>query len=296
MDLSIIIVSWNVRDLLSRLLDSIFQYTDGLNYEVIVIDNQSNDGTVNHLENNFTSWKKNHKLKLITNDYNAGFSKANNQGLAAAQGKYILFMNPDMEITENSFLKLKNFMDKTPNAGACTCRLVYGDKSIQPNIKSNPGLCDQLFVVLKIHHFFKWLPCLKKYLQKNFDYTKKQYVKQMMGAFIFTRHDLIAKTNGWDEDYWLWWEDLQLCKDLQKEKVDLIYLPITEVVHYEGQSFAQYIGLKKQKRFNKGLLTYFKKNKPGYQYWILYILQPVNIIFTLITQIFKIKPRTQSKI
>ncbi|MBT5502707.1 glycosyltransferase family 2 protein [Candidatus Falkowbacteria bacterium] len=296
MHLSIITVSWNVRDLLSRLLDSIFQFTDDIEYEVIVVDNDSKDGTVESLHKYYKPWIKSGKLKIIDNKHNAGFGKANNQGLKMSQGKYVLFMNPDMELLENSFQKLHSFMKKTPNVGICTCRLLYGDKTTQPNIKINPDLCSQILILLKLHHFLGFLPCLKKYLQKDFDYTQKSYVKQIMGAFVFTRQEIMAKMEGWDEDYWIWWEDLQLCKDVQELGHDLVYLPITEVVHYEGKSFAQTFGLKKQKRFNKGMLTYFRKNHSMWSYVILLLLQPLSYILTFITQMFRIKPRPQSKI
>ena len=295
MHLSIITVSWNVKDLLSRLLDSIFQFTENIEYEVIVVDNDSKDGTVAALRH-YQEWIDKGRLKIIANNFNAGFAKANNQGLAIAQGKYICFMNPDMELIENSFEKLVEFMDQTPNAGICTCRLIYGDKTIQPNVKSDPDFGSQMLVLLKLHHFLSWLPCLKKYLRKDFDYSKKQYIEQAMGALIFTRSELMAKIKGWDEEYWLWWEDIELCRRVRDEGQEIVYLPITEIIHYEGKSFAQTRGLSKQKRFNKGMLIYFRKHHSKLAYYILYCLQPVSLALTLLTQLFNIKPRTQSKI
>ena len=296
MNLSIITVNWNVKELVSHLIDSIFQYTDGLEFEVIVVDNDSRDGSVDFLRQNHKDWIDNGKLKIIANNFNAGFAKANNQGLKIAQGKYLLFMNPDMELTENSFLKLKEFMDQTPNVGIATCRLLYGDKTIQPTVKSNPEFCDQVLVLLKLHHFLSWLPCLKRYLRKDFDYSQKQYVEQVMGAFIFTRYELMNKIGGWNEDYWLWWEDVEMCKAVAEAGSEIVYLPITEVIHYEGKSFAQTHGLAKQKRFNRGMLIYFQKHHSVFAFSILCALQPISWLLTYITQFFKIKPRSQSQI
>ena len=296
MNLSIITVNWNVKELVSHLIDSIFQYTDGLEFEVIVVDNDSRDGSVDFLRQNHKDWIDNGKLKIIANNFNAGFAKANNQGLKIAQGKYILFMNPDMELIENSFLKLKEFMDQTPNVGVVTCRLLYGDKTIQANVKSNPGWCDQALVLLKLHHFFSWLPCLKRYLRKDFDYTQKQYVEQVMGAFIFTRHELMNKIGGWNEDYWLWWEDVEMCKTVAEAGSEIVYLPITAVIHYEGKSFAQTHGLAKQKRFNRGMLIYFQKHHSLFAFLVLCALQPISWLLTYVAQFFKIKPRSQSQI
>jgi len=296
MQLSIITVSWNVRELTSRLLDSIFQFTEELAYEVIVVDNNSKDDTVKFLQENYAAWIESKKLIVIANNFNAGFSKANNQGLKIAKGEYVLFMNPDMELLENSFSKLFDFMEQTPNAGICACRLLYGDKTIQPNVKNDPSLCGQILILLKLHHFFKWLPCLKKYLAKGFDYSQKQYVEQVMGAFIFTRKEIMNKINGWNENYWLWWEDLELCKTVREQGHEIVYLPITEIIHFEGKSFAQTRGLVKQKRFNRGMLTYFKKHHSKLAYIILFSLQPISWLLTILTQLFKIKPRSQSKI
>jgi GT2 family glycosyltransferase len=296
MDVSIVTVSWNVRDLLSRLLDSIFQYTDDIKFEVIIIDNNSKDGTVEHITQNFSQWINSNQLKIIHNDNNAGFAKANNQGLAQAKGKYVCFMNPDMELLENTFKKMKQFMDQSPDVGIATCRLLYPDKTIQSNIKTNPTLCSQIFVLLKLHHFFFWLPCLKKYLQKNFDYTQKQYIEQAMGAFVFTTKSLMSKIEGWNESYWLWWEDVELYKSVQKQNKDIVYLPITEIIHFEGKSFAQTKGLSKQKRFNKGMLHYFSRHHSKLSYFVLYILQPASWFLTIITQLLKIKARPQSRI
>jgi len=296
MKLSVIIVSWNVRDLLSKLLDSIFQFTEGIEYEVIVIDNNSNDGTCERIKNSYQNWLEKKQLKIVCNDYNAGFAKANNQGLKIAKGEYVLFMNPDMELIENSFEKMIRLMEKDSAIGIATCRLLYGDKTIQPNVKSLPSLCSQIFILLKIHHFFYWLPCLKKYLQKEFDYSEHAYIEQSMGAFIFTRKKVINKIGGWDEAYWLLWEDVELCKQAKNLGYEIVYTPTTEIIHYESKSFEQTAGLKKQKRFNRGMLTYFKKHHSKLSVITLYILQPISYLLTILTKALNIKQRPQSRI
>jgi len=187
-------------------------------------------------------------------------------------------------------------MDKTPNIGISTCRLLYGDKSVQRNIKAFPTLCSQIFVMTKMHHFFSWLPCLKKYLQKDFNYSEYGYVDQVMGAFTFTRRELMDGIGGWDEKFWLWWEDVDLCKQVKELGHEVVYTPQTEVIHYEGKSFEQNRGIYKQKRFNRGMLTYFRKHHSKFNYFVLYILQPVSLFLTWLSLIFKVKPRSQSKI
>ena len=297
MDLSIIIVSWNVKDLLSRLVDSIFNLTpQKISYEIIVIDNNSKDNTVEHLRKQYHNLIEHGILKIIANDFNAGFAKANNQGLKVARGKYILFMNPDMQLVENSFEKLLNFMDNHQAASACCCNLLYDDKTTQPTIKNNPTFCSQFLVLLKLHHFLSWLPCLRKYFAKGFDYSREQEVKQAMGAFLLFRRETINNLRGWDENFWLLWEDVDLCQRAQKINAKIFYTPITQIIHYEGRSFAQTFGLAKQKRFNRGMLLYFKKHHSWPAYFMLWLIQPISFGLTLLTQLLKIRPRTQSRI
>jgi len=296
MDLSIIIVNWNVKELILRLISSIFKYSSGLKYEIIVIDNDSKDGSIDALKETFREALDKGQLKIIANNYNAGFAKANNQGWQKASGHYLLFMNPDMELMENSFEKMLNFMDSNSAYSAATCRLLYADKSLQPNIKSFPRLTDQLLVILKLHHFLKFLPSLKRYLMKGFDYLEEIPVDQIMGAFVFIRREAFENVGTWDESYWLWWEDVELCKRLNDAGSKIAFTPITQIIHYEGKSFVQTFGLKKQKRFNRGMLNYFKKHRPKHEYYILWLCQPLSLLLTLITQVLKIKARPQSRI
>lgn len=296
MDLSVIIVNWNVKELLFRSLDSILRYSDNLQYEIIIVDNDSKDGSVKDITRQYHKWIQNGTLKIIANDFNAGFAKANNQGLKMAQGEFVLFMNPDMELLENSFGKLISFMREKENVAACTTRLLYADKTLQPNVKNFPALCDQIIVLLKLHHFLTFLPCLKKYLNKNFDYTQEGEIEQAMGAFIFARKSIIEAIGGWDENYWLWWEDMELCKTMAEKGYKILFTPMTEIIHYEGKSFAQIFGLAKQKRFNRGMLRYFRKHHGFVPYAVLRLFQPASWLLTTLTQSFKIKARPQSRI
>lgn len=289
MQLSIIIVTWNVKDLLKKCLHSIYQHTQGIDFEIIVIDNASKDNTVLMIVQEFP------EVKVIASNQNLGFAKANNSGLEHAQGKYILFMNPDMELTENTFAKMINLMEQDPKIGLSACQLMYPDQTRQNNIKNNPGLCDQLLILLKLHHLFK-PKCLQKYLAKDFDYTKQQEVQQIMGAFTFCNGEVIRELGGWDTDFWLWWEDLDLCKRAQNTGYKIVYTPNTKIIHHEGKSFEQKQSLEKQKKFNRGMRIYFKKHKGLLGYWVIRLLGPISLFLSWLTQIFKIKPKPQSKL
>ena len=290
MKTSIIIVSWNVKELLQKCLESIFKYTKDINFEVYVIDNDSKDGTQNMIRENFPN------VKLIANSFNAGFAKANNQPFEFGVGDEVLFMNPDMEFTENTVKIMHDFLDLHPNADIATCALKYPDKERQYNIKRLPTFLSQLLILLKLHHFLSFLPSIQKYLAKDFNYNSESVVENIMGAFVYARTKKFIELGKWNEDYWLWWEDVDLCKKAKDEGMKIMYTPETSVIHHEGKSFAQVPSVPKQKRFITGMLIYFKKYYPYYQYLILKILSPLSIALAQIAGALKIKPRPQSKV
>jgi len=294
-ELAIIIVSWNVKNFLVQFLKSIFEFTKDVDYEIIVVDNDSKDNTVEKLKAEFGQEINQHKLKILAEKENHGFSKANNIGWKASNAKYVWFLNPDMEFIENSGLKMLNFVMHNPQIKVFGCKLLYEDQTIQPTIKNFPKLLDQILILLKLHHFIK-TKSLKKYLAKDFDYSEVKEVDQLMGACILTNREILEKINGWDEDYWLWWEDVDFCKKIKDLGYKIAYTPIIAVKHFEGKSFEQVASLAKQKRFNRGMRTYFKKHHGYFAYLILSILSPISLLLAWITQLFKIQPKSQSRI
>ena len=289
MQLSIIIVNWNVKDLLRKNLQSIFQLTQGLEFEVFVVDNASKDGSVPMVAQGFP------QVNLIASNQNLGFANGNNLALEQAQGKYVLFMNPDMELKENSFKILFDWLESNPKIDLGTCQLIYPDGSRQNNIKNNPSLCDQVLILLKLHHLIQ-PQCLKRYLAKDFDYTKEQEVKQIMGAFVLVKNEIIRDLGGWDEDYYLWWEDLDLCKRAQAKGYQIWYTSQTKVIHYEAKSFEQQLSFEKQKMFNRGMALYFKKHAGLFSYLVVKLLSCISLGLAWVSQVFKVKPKAQSKI
>jgi len=294
MQLSIITVNWNVKDYLEKLIRSIYQYSNGFSFEIIVVDNDSRDGSVEMLQQKFQDKINEQSLKIIANDFNAGFAKANNQGLKIATGDYILFMNPDMELIENSFATLLDFYEKTPNIGLLTCRLLYSDKTTQPNVKNDPDFWSQLLILLKLHHFIPKAKSLQKYFATDFDYERQNSVKQIMGAFVFGSRKIFKKLNGWDEDYWIWFEDCEICFKTREFGYDIIYLPETSVIHYENQSFGQIWGWPKQKRFNTAMTLYFRKRGMNLAVFVFKFLQPISYLLSQLVNLLKIKTKTQS--
>lgn len=295
MKLSIIIVSWNVKDLLYKLLESIFYYTRDLEFEVIVVDNNSSDGTVGMIKRQNGEAIKTGQLRIIANKENAGFAKANNQGLEIAKGDYIIFMNPDMELVENSFGKIIDYFSANPRVDICAVKLLYPDLTVQPNVKKDPDWRSQAMILLKMHHLTQ-SKSVKEYLRKDFNYDQESEVEQVMGAFLAMPRAAALKLNGWNEDFWLWWEDVDLCRRARETGMTIKYWPGTKIIHHEGKSFQQKNSLVKQRRFNKGMLLYFAQHGGRGEYALLKSLQPISLTLALMAQLADVKPKTQSKI
>lgn len=285
MDVSIIIVSWNVRDQLKKCLQSIQQYTLNVNYEIFVVDNNSQDNAADLIQNEFPN------VILIANKDNRGFASACNQAIKKSQGKYVLLLNPDTELKENSILQMINFMEKRNDCGIAGCKIINFDGSVQPSVRKFPDLVSHIFILLKLHNFFLNLSSIKKYYQTKFNYTKEQVVDQVMGAFYMVKHDLLKKIGFFDELYFIWYEEVDLCKVFKNSGFNTYYNPSTEVLHQKGSSFAQVSPLKKQFIFNRSMLHYFFKHSNIFSYLILFVLNPFSLALAGIVQMIGFKKK-----
>ena len=256
MDLSIIIVSWNVRDLLEKCIKSIYLHTKDLNFEVFVVDNASTDNSAEMIKKEFP------QVKLIVNKENAGFGKANNQAYELASGKYVLFLNDDTEIFDNIFLALIHKYERLEvdhdKVGMLGCKLLNADKSIQKSVRKNPSLRDQIILLTKLHNVFPDL--LKDYWQLDFDYAKEQEVEQIMGSFMLSKKEIIDEVGSFDENFFVWYEEVDIERRMQKAGYKIFYTPVVECMHVGGVSFNQLMAVKKQLNYNKSMLYYFKKH------------------------------------
>ncbi len=275
MDLSIIIVSWNVKEKLRQNLKTLFKNQGDLNMEVFVVDNNSHDGSVEMVKNEFN------QVKLIANNDNLGFARANNQAIAKARGKYILLLNPDMCIQKDALNNMVAWMNNNPQAFIASLKLINESGEIIKHIRKFPTLWDQLIIVLKIPHIFPGI--LNKYIQKDFDYSKPSQVDSVRGSFFMFRN--IGKKL--DERYFIWFEEVDFCRQAKEDGREVWYTPVATAIDYVGQSFNQVNSFKKQKYFCNSMLKYFYKWHPIWQYWILKIVWQIMLIFIFIFNKFK---------
>ncbi|MBI4122494.1 MAG: glycosyltransferase family 2 protein, partial [Parcubacteria group bacterium] len=163
MDISVIIVSWNVEVLLKKCLTSIFEHTRDVAFEVIVVDNNSSDGSVAMVKHDFPG------VRVIALDDNRGFAYANNAGMQAASGTHMLLLNPDTEFAENTLNKVFGRMEQDVRIGVLGCQLLNADRTIQPSVRRFPRARDVIVILLKLHKLFPSL--LDRYLAKDFNYA-----------------------------------------------------------------------------------------------------------------------------
>lgn len=242
MKLSIIIVNWNVSDLLQRCLSSIETYSLATPYEVIVIDNASQDGSEDMVRENFPT------VNYIQNTENRGFATACNQGITIAQGEQILFLNPDTRLQEGSLSQLTSFLDTHPQAGLVAPQLIHDDGSIQPSVRTFPTIGTAL------RSFFH-LP-----QKKDKSFSELTEVQQPMGACLLVRRRVLGRIGFFDETFFLWFEEVDLCKRIYDAGYTIYYLPSAWVTHVGGTSFKQKKTMDKQKIFYNSFAYYLKKH------------------------------------
>lgn len=272
MDVSVITVTWNSIAKIGEQIRSVEKAAVKRTYEEFVVDNASSDGTAAFVEKEFSL------VKLMTQARNRGFSAANNEAARRAQGKYLLFLNPDMRLEAGSLDKICDWMDAHPKAGVVSCKLVNAKGEVAKDAlpRRFPTWKDQVVILLKLHHVFPKL--LNEYLFSDFNPEKEQMVDSVRGSFMLMRRDIYQQL-GWafDPRYYIWFEDVDICREVWKLDYSVMYTPIISAVDYIGQSFNQRPSMWKQKQFSASMLIYFKKWGPWYAALAVAIARPIGI-------------------
>ncbi len=268
MKVSVIIVNYNVKYFLEVCLHSVLRACERLDAEVIVVDNNSADGSVELVAANFPT------VKLIANTDNKGFSKANNQAVEIAQGEYVLFLNPDTVMPEDFLRTLTDYMDRHPEAGAVGPRLIDGKGVFAPDgKKSFPSLSVAIFKTMGINKLFPKSPYFNKYYAVHVGERETAEVDVLSGCCMMVRKTAMEEAGGaFDEDYFMYCEDVDLSYRIQKAGYKNIYYPETTLIHYKGESTKK-ATLSYVRIFNEALITFVKKHysKQNATLFILFI-------------------------
>ncbi|MCB8995460.1 MAG: glycosyltransferase [Bacteroidales bacterium] len=231
MELSVVIVNYNVRYFLEQCLHAVANASRNIESEVFVVDNNSVDGSCAMIREKFP-W-----VKLIENKTNEGFSKANNQALRQAKGKYCLLLNPDTVIEEGTFRKCISFMDEHPESGALGVKMIDGKGNFLPESKrALPTPSVAFFKIFGLSALFPKSKIFGRYHLGYLDRDQIHEVEILSGAFMFLRSEALHKTGLLDEDFFMYGEDIDLSYRMLKENYRNFYFPETTIIHYKGES------------------------------------------------------------
>ncbi len=231
-DLSVIIVSYNTRQLLDDCLASLQQaHPPAGGLELIVVDNGSADGSVEMVRQKYG------RVQLVANDDNKGFSAANNQGAAVANGRYLLFLNSDTRVSHQALAEPLAYLQQNPHVGALTVRLTYPNGQRDPdNHRGFPTPWNAFCHFSGLGRLFPRNPLFNGYFQSPADFSQTHAVDVIAGSFMMMPADLFHHISGWDETYFFYGEDIDLCYRIRQTGASIIYYPHVDVLHYKGAS------------------------------------------------------------
>ena len=231
MDISIIIVNYNVKHFLEQCLHSVQKSTKDLTTEVFVIDNKSVDGSCQMVSEKFP------EVKLIENQENVGFSKANNQAIKLAKGKYILLLNPDTILPEDTLVKCFSFMESKPVAGGLGVKMIDGKGNYLPESKrSLPTPAVAFFKIFGLSTLFPKSKTFGKYHLGFLDKEQTHQIEILAGAFMFLRKEVLDKIGLLDETFFMYGEDIDMSYRITQAGYLNYYYPETTIIHYKGES------------------------------------------------------------
>lgn len=250
-DLSILVVNWNVRDLLRRCLQSILANLPACQLEIIVVDNGSTDGSVEMVRTEFP------QVHLIANPDNRGFPAANNQGLAVARGRYVLLLNPDTEVVGNALETMVAFADAHPDVGVVGPMLLNPDGTVQSSRRRFPTLLTAVFESTWLQPYAPRRLLARYYVLDRPD-DEVQDVDWVTGAALMARREAIEQVGPLDEGFFMYSEELDWCRRFREAGWRVVYLPTARVIHYGGKSSEQVLPAR-HIHFQRSKIRYFRK-------------------------------------
>jgi len=270
--LSIILVNWNTREILRNCLQSIYTYTVGLPFEVFVVDNGSSDGSAQMVRENYP------QVILIANSDNKGFAAANNQALALAKGDYVLLLNSDTYLIDNSLLKAVEFAERHPEAGMIGCRVLNADGALQPTCFQYPSL---LNLFLGAFYLPKLFPKSRFFGRERMTWWKRDDLREVeviTGCFLLVRAEVIRQIGFLDESFFMYGEETDWCYRACQAGWKLLFTPEARIVHLGGASSRQNRP-EMMLQLRGSILLFIKKHRSRAEYCLSCLL--VGLFFAL---------------
>ncbi len=271
-DVSIIIVNWNTQEILRDCLASIIVNTHNVEYEIIVVDNASSDGSVQMLKNDFP------QIRLIANTDNRGFAAANNQAMVVARGRYYLLLNSDTVILGDVIANSIQFADTDDTIAVMGCRILNPDRTLQPSCFMFPSLLNML---LSATYLYKLLPDSRFFGREQMTWWNRDdtcQVDVVTGCFMLVRRKAVEQVGVMDEDFFMYGEETDWCYRFKEQGWKNVFSPVGEIIHLGGSSSAK---IKPQMRLQLrgSILLFFKKHRNRLSYSCACIL--VGLFFAI---------------
>jgi GT2 family glycosyltransferase len=232
-DVSIIIVNWNTRDILRDCLSSVFKQTKGIEFEVILVDNASTDGSAEMVRVEFP------KVILIVNSTNRGFAVANNQGLGIAEGRYVLLLNSDTIVISDALTKVVAFADAHPQVAVVGCRILNSDGTLQQTCFMFPSVLNML---LSTTYLYKLFPRSRFFGREQMTWWNRDNTMEVdvvTGCFMLVRREAIDQIGLLDEQFFMYAEETDWCYRFKKAGWNVLFTPNAQIIHFGRQSSKQ---------------------------------------------------------
>lgn len=270
MDLSVIIVNFNTVSLLKECLNSIQENKGNLNLEILVVDNNSGDQSVEMIKKDFP------RVNLITNSENVGFARGVNQGLNLAKGRYLLLLNPDTKVLPGVLEGMVDFMDQNQATGIAGVQLINPDGTKQNSIDNFPSLAQQLSNKSLLRILFP-----KTYPSKYEEFSSRTEVESVIGACMIVQPEAIKEVGELDQEYFLFLEETDWCYRMKRKGWKVYHLPQFKVIHKQGQSLLNFKS-KGRIEYYRSNYRFFKKNYSSWNYFFLKLIICLRILINIV--------------
>ncbi len=251
--ISVVIVNYNVKEYLAQALHSLQRALTDIPHEIFVVDNASVDGSVAYIQQHFPD------VHLIASNENLGFARANNLALQKVSGEYVVLINPDTVVQEDTFRKLLQFFNETPDASAATCKIINPDGTF--SVDCRHAIPTPMIAFWKVTGLSRLFPKSRIFGQYNLTYldpNETYPVPAISGSFMMIKKAVLDKVGHFDERFFMYCEDIDLCHRINLEGFKIYYVPTTQIIHYKGESTKKN-NLDYVITFNKALYQFFQK-------------------------------------
>ncbi|MBI5135438.1 glycosyltransferase family 2 protein [Candidatus Uhrbacteria bacterium] len=287
----IIIVSWNVAQLLERCLNSVFEHCRDVDFKIVVVDNCSSDQSVASAKRIQRANPKG-RLSIIANASNRGFASAVMTGyerlVKDRRGSDpVLLLNPDVELHADVLPSLLGRFHQSDRVAIIGPTLFDEQGMIQRSVMRLPTVTSTILLALKLHHVFPWLPAVRRYFAMDHDYTQPSLVEQVQGAFFLVRPECWRELEGLDPHYFIWYEEVDFCKRALDAGWEVLYQPTAGIVHHGGKSFEQAARSDKQAYFYQSAMYYIAKHKGFLGWFLLWCMKPLSSAINLFARFFR---------